>query len=76
MTLVFYTEAASRLHARDAAALVYELMAPWQDQFVWSGALGYGHVRLWLGVAAATLGRDARPTSISPSPAASTTTTA
>ena len=32
-------------------------MAPWQDQLVWSGALGYGHVRLWLGVAATTLGR-------------------
>ena len=42
----------------DAAALVHELMPPWQDQFVWSGALGYGHVRLWLGVAAATIGRD------------------
>ena len=24
--------------ARDAAALVHELMTPWQDQFVWSGA--------------------------------------
>lgn len=58
VTLAFYTDAAARLRARDAAALVHELMAPWQDQFVWSGALGYGHVRLWLGVAAATLGRD------------------
>jgi class 3 adenylate cyclase len=58
VALAFYTEAASRLDARDAAALVHELMTPWQDQFVWSGALGYGHVRLWLGVAAATLGRD------------------
>ncbi len=58
VALAFYTEAASRLDARDAAALVRELMEPWRDQFVWSGALGYGHVRLWLGVAAATLGRD------------------
>ncbi len=58
VTLAFYTEAASRLRARDAAALVHEQMAPWQDHFVWSGALGYGHVRLWLGVAAATLARD------------------
>ena len=58
VALAFYTEAASRLRALDAAALVHELMAPWQDHFVWSGALGYGHVRLWLGVAAATLGRD------------------
>src|SRR5262245_9468135 len=57
VTLAFYSEAASRLHAADAAALVYELMEPWQDQCVWSGANGYGHMRLWLGVAAATLGR-------------------
>ena len=33
-------------------------MAQWQDHFIWSGALGYGHVRLWLAVTAATLGRD------------------
>ena len=46
------------MRALDAAALVHEQMTPWQDHFVWSGALGYGHVRLWLGVAAATLGRD------------------
>ena len=59
VALAFYTDAASRVRALDAAALVYELMTPWQDQFVWSGALGYGHVRLWLGVAAGTLGRDA-----------------
>jgi hypothetical protein len=58
VALAFYTDAASRVRALDAAALVYELMTPWQDQFVWSGALGYGHVRLWLGVAAGTLGRD------------------
>ena len=32
----------------------HERMAPWKEQVVWSGALGYGHVRLWLGVAAAT----------------------
>jgi hypothetical protein len=58
VTLTFYADAASCVQARDAAALVHELMAPWHDQFVWSGALGYGHVRLWLGVTAATLGRD------------------
>jgi hypothetical protein len=58
VTLAFYTEAASRLRALDAAALVHEQMTPWQDHFVWSGALGYGHARLWLGVTAATLRRD------------------
>jgi hypothetical protein len=58
VALSFYADAASRLGARDAAALVHELMAPWDDQFIWGGAIGYGHVRLWLGVAAATMGRD------------------
>jgi tetratricopeptide (TPR) repeat protein len=58
VALTFYTDAAARLRELEAAALTYELMAPFQDQFVWSGALGYGHVRLWLGVSAATLGRD------------------
>jgi class 3 adenylate cyclase len=56
VALSIYTEAAARLNAREAAALTRELMTPWRDQFVWSGALGYGHVRLWLGVAAATVG--------------------
>jgi hypothetical protein len=58
VALSFYADAASRLQAPEAAALVHELMAPWQDQFIWGGALGYGHVRLWLGVAAATMGHD------------------
>jgi tetratricopeptide (TPR) repeat protein len=58
VTLAFYADAAARLRAVDAAALVHELMSPWSDQFVWSGACGYGHVRMWLGVLAATLGRD------------------
>jgi len=59
VALSFYADAAARLHAPDAAALVHELMAPWHDLVVWSGALGYGHVRLWLGVTAATLQHDA-----------------
>ena len=58
VALSFYTEAAARLGDRDAAALAYEQMAPWQEHLIMSGALGYGHVRLWLGIAAATLGRD------------------
>jgi tetratricopeptide (TPR) repeat protein len=54
----FYADAASCLRVIDAAALIHEQMAQWRDQVIWSGALGHGHVRLWLGVAAATLGRD------------------
>ncbi len=58
VALSFYADAASRVHAADAAALVHELMSPWDDQVIWGGAQAYGHVRLWLGVAAATMGRD------------------
>jgi hypothetical protein len=59
VALSFTIDAAARLDEPAAAELAHELMTPWQDQFVWSGALGYGHVRLWLGIAAATLGRHA-----------------
>jgi class 3 adenylate cyclase len=58
VALSFYTDAAARLGDTDAAALVRGLMEPWQEHFVWSGANGYGHVRLWLGVAAAILRLD------------------
>ena len=57
VALSFYADAASRLHAGDAAALVHELMSPWDDQVIWGGAQMYGHVRLWLAVAAATMER-------------------
>jgi tetratricopeptide (TPR) repeat protein len=57
VALSFYADAASRLRAADAAELTHELMSPWDDQVIWSGAQAYGHVRLWLGVAAATMGR-------------------
>jgi len=57
--LTFYADAAACLHALDASALIHELLSPWHEQFAWGGAGGYGHVRLWLGVTAATLGRDA-----------------
>ena len=53
VTLAFYADAAARLRAVDAAALLHELIAPWSDQFVWGGACGYGHARLWLGALAA-----------------------
>jgi hypothetical protein len=58
VALSFYADTASRLRAADAAALIHELMSPFDDQVIWGGAQAYGHVRLWLGVAAATMGRD------------------
>ena len=58
--LAFYADAAARLVRTDAAQLVYKLLEPWREHFIWgAGACGYGHVRLWLGLLAATLGRDA-----------------
>ena len=57
-TLAFYADAAARMRDRDAAAAIHELLQPWGEQFAWGGASGYGHVRLWLGVTAATLGHD------------------
>jgi class 3 adenylate cyclase len=57
VALSFYADAASRLRAADAAELIHELMSPWDDQVIWGGAQAYGHVRLWLAVAAATMGR-------------------
>ncbi len=57
VTLSFYADAASRLRAADAAELIHELMSPWGDQIIWGGAQAYGHVRLWLAVAASTMGR-------------------
>jgi class 3 adenylate cyclase len=57
VALSFYADAASRLRATAAAELVHELMSPWDDQIIWGGAQAYGHVRLWLAVAAATMGR-------------------
>ncbi|MGH2887728.1 MAG: hypothetical protein ACRDPA_34350, partial [Solirubrobacteraceae bacterium] len=57
LTIVFYVEAAVRLSLTDAAASLYDLLAPCHDQFVWDGTAGRGHVRMWLGLLAATLGR-------------------
>ncbi|HEY2353599.1 MAG TPA: AAA family ATPase [Gaiellaceae bacterium] len=57
VALSFYADAASRLRAADAAELIHELMSPWDDQVIWGGAQAYGHVRLWLAVAAAAMGR-------------------
>jgi hypothetical protein len=58
--LALYADAASCAGVNDAAAILYELTEPWKDQLVWNGASGYGHVRTYLGLLAATLGWDER----------------
>ncbi len=59
-TLAIYADAAALTGVREAAAPLYELMEPWADQMVWTGAITYGDVRTYLGLLAATLGWDER----------------
>jgi len=55
--LAFYADAAVETGSSGPASILYELIEPWTDQIIWSGLTGYGHVRMWLGLLAAVLGR-------------------
>jgi tetratricopeptide (TPR) repeat protein len=39
--------------------MLYELLDPYADQFVWNGGMGFGHARMSLALLTATLGRHA-----------------
>jgi class 3 adenylate cyclase/tetratricopeptide (TPR) repeat protein len=56
--LTLYADAASQAGVREAAAPLYELLEPWAEQIVWNGGTTYGQVRTYVGLLAATLGRD------------------
>jgi hypothetical protein len=56
--LAMWTLAVSWAQVPAAAEIIYELMEPWSDQVVWNADTGYGHARLWMGMLAATMGRD------------------
>jgi class 3 adenylate cyclase len=56
--LAMYAEAAAQTGATDAAAILYALLEPTADQIAWNGANTCGHLRIYLGLLAATLGRD------------------
>ncbi|HWH11145.1 MAG TPA: tetratricopeptide repeat protein [Solirubrobacteraceae bacterium] len=58
IALALYADAAAQVGARDVAARLYELIEPWCDQVPWSGVSGCAHARTYLGLLAATLGRD------------------
>jgi hypothetical protein len=58
--LSMYAEAAAEAGAKDAAAMLYELIEPWADQVAWNGVIGNGHARVCLGLLATTLGWDER----------------
>lgn len=57
--LVWFADAAALAGVTDAAAVLYELIGPWGDQVVYNGIIAAGHARTYLGLLAATLGRDA-----------------
>jgi hypothetical protein len=58
--LALYADAAFVLSDARAAAILYERLEPFGEQVVWSGASGYGHVRMYLGLLAAAIGDDQR----------------
>jgi DNA polymerase III delta prime subunit len=51
---------AADIGSERAALPLYELMLPWRNQLVWSGAMGYGSAEAFLGRLAVTLGADDR----------------
>ena len=52
-----YADTAAQTRSVEAAAMLYELMEPYADQFVSGGGVNFGHVRMSLALLAATLGR-------------------
>jgi hypothetical protein len=58
IALVMYADAAVLTDSSGPASILYELIEPFADQVVWSGVIGYGHARMWLGLLAAVMGDD------------------
>ncbi len=53
--LALYADAAFQASDTRAAAMLYERMEPFAEQIVWTSSTGSGHVRMYLGLLAATL---------------------
>ena len=58
IALGLFADAAAQAGVRSAAEILYELVEPWPDQVTWNGVVAEGHIRTYLGLLAATLGRD------------------
>ena len=58
--LALYADAAAQARVTEAAAILYELIEPWRDQYIWNGISAHGHARMWLAMLAATLDRPER----------------
>ena len=56
--LALYADAAAQTASVAAAEALYELLEPWANQVIYTGALGYGHARMYLGQLDHALGRD------------------
>ena len=56
--LALYADVAAQTGSVAAADTLYELLEPWANQVVYTGVLGYGHARMYLGQLDHTLGRD------------------
>lgn len=55
--LALYADTAAATRSVKAAAMLYELIEPHADQFIWNGGVGFGHARTYSAMLAATLGR-------------------
>ena len=57
MRLGDYADTAAQTRSVDAAAVLYELLEPYADQYISSGGPNFGHARMSLALLASTLGR-------------------
>jgi class 3 adenylate cyclase len=55
--LAMYSDTAAQTSSAEAAAMLYSLLEPYAEQFIWNGGAGYGHTRMSLALLSATLGR-------------------
>jgi hypothetical protein len=55
--LAMCADAAAQTSSVEAAGALHALLEPYADQFIWNGGLSFGHVRMYLALLAATLGR-------------------
>jgi DNA-binding SARP family transcriptional activator len=58
--LALWSVVAAEVGSPRAAAVLYDLIEPWGDQFIWNGATGYGSAASCLGMLAARLGSHER----------------
>jgi class 3 adenylate cyclase/tetratricopeptide (TPR) repeat protein len=56
--LALHAGAAAQAGCVAAAETLYELLEPWANQVIYTGVLGYGHARMYLGQLDYVLGRD------------------